>query len=117
MKDSANAFACSHEFNSRSVGRTTRLGMAYLRDILHVLCLPYVSAPFNLADLGTKFPSDRRIMDSANALNRIAIRFLSRKELKTVVYFVRNNVSVCRDPRFLVSLELSLFGGRRPGRV
>ena len=87
LTDSPNAFACSHEFNSRPVGRTTRLGMSYLRDVLRVLRLPYVSSPFNLADLGTKHPSGRRIVDSANSTNIISICSLSRKELKSVLHF------------------------------
>ena len=79
LTDSANAFACSREFNSRSVDRTTRLGMAYLMDILNVICLSYVSSPFNLADLGAKHPTDRKIADVANSPNEISIAPLAEK--------------------------------------
>ena len=89
LTDLANAFARSREFDSRSVDRTTRLGMAYLRGILHILCLSYVSALFNLADLGAKFPTDRRPVGRVNLGNSMSIGFLSRKELKAILYFLQ----------------------------
>ena len=88
LTDSANAFAISHEYNSRSTDRTTRLGMAYLRDITHCICISYLSAPFNLADQGAKFPHDRTIADDANMRNVIVIGFLSRKDLKSTMHLI-----------------------------
>ena len=91
LTDSANAFSSAHEYNSRATERTARLGLAYLRDILHLLCVSYLSAPFNISDIGTKYPHDRDILDKMNSANRVIIGFLSRKDLKSLVYLMRRS--------------------------
>ena len=86
VTDSANAFAASREFNARALEKTTRLGMAYLRDVLHLLCLSYISAPFNIADLGTKLKSSLVLFGKIISGNRFVLGFISRKELKSLIY-------------------------------
>ena len=90
--DSANAFASSHVYNSRSADRTTRLGMAYPRDLSRCICISYLSAPFNLPDQGAKYPHGRTLVGNANCFNAIAIGFLSRKDLKSMLHLLPTTI-------------------------
>ena len=48
--DTGSSFAPASEFSSGALGNA-RLGMAYIRDALHLLRLSYISVPINISDL------------------------------------------------------------------
>ena len=90
LTDSPNAFAASHETNSRALERTTRLNLHYLRDHLSLISFSFVSAGFNLADTGTKQHSTSWLRFECCKTNRCRIGFLSRKDLKSLVHLVHS---------------------------
>ena len=92
LTDSSDAFAASHETNSRSLGRTARLNLHYLRDhlgIIIIISFSFVSAGFKIADAGTKQHSSSRLWSECCKTNRCRIGLLSGKDTKSLVHLVQ----------------------------
>ena len=91
LADSANAFSSSHGGNPKSVDKHTRIHLCYIRDGLGRYNLSFRSAGFNLADCGAKIRGLVSLVDSAFALNRCLIGFLSRTEMTRLKEILENH--------------------------
>ena len=54
LTDSANAFSAISNIQPKSVGKLTKISLAFLRDISAEAHMSFIDAPYNIADAGTK---------------------------------------------------------------
>ena len=89
MTDSANSLSASHQCNLRTADRTTRLHLAYIRDLLNVIGFSYVTYAFNVADCGAKERGNVDIWQLQIGPDLVKLGFLTRKEFKSMVLLMK----------------------------
>ena len=88
MADSANSFSASHQANLRTQDRSTRLHLAYVRDLLNIVGFSYITFAFNIADGGTKHNGQIHLWHEHIDSNLLHIGFLTRKEFKSLAHLM-----------------------------
>ena len=62
----------------------TKIHLSFLRDLMGVLNLPYVTDGYNMADAGAKAGNNSHLSYELASTNRFAIAFLPRQELQAL---------------------------------
>ena len=80
--DCSNAHSAIHSVQPRSVDRSTKILLNYIRDHLQYCCLCFTDAGFNIADLGTKSNPNKTPWFTLVEKNKFKVGFMGRAMYK-----------------------------------
>ena len=82
LTDCSNAYQACQQMQYRCECRMTKIHLSFLRDLMNILNLSYVTGSYNIADTGTKLKNNAALFYRLSLSNRFTIAFLSRREYK-----------------------------------
>ena len=83
LTDCINAYQACQQMQFKSELRMAKIHLSFLRDLMGLLNLSYVTAWYNVADTGAKMESNSHVFYALGRPNRFAISFLPRQEFNS----------------------------------
>ena len=84
LADAANVYSSVINTQPRSIGKLTKIALAFLRDVAATVRYSFLDAKFNISDTGAKENGNRHLFLQVRARREFVISFVGRRELKRV---------------------------------